>query len=198
VKDALVIMAKAPARDSVKTRLRGRLTDGDRLRLYTRLLNMTVERLRGIPGVEAFISYWPPSSLGYFAKFGLGCFPQPEGDLGLRMHGALSEVLSRGFRKAAVVGVDIPGLDAQVVLRAFGLLGDSDVVFGPAEDGGYYLVGIKKPAPGLFEGIEWSSEDTLGESLGRASSMGLRVALAESLGDIDTVEDLREYIWLSA
>lgn len=198
MKDAVVIMAKAPARDSVKTRLRGRLSDGDRLRLYTRLLNMTVERLRSVPGVESFISYWPPSSRGYFGRFGLGCFPQPEGDLGLKMHVVLSEVLSRGFGKAAVVGVDIPGLDARVVKRALGLLDHSDVVFGPAEDGGYYLVGMKKPAPGLFEGIEWSSEDTLGKSLGRASAMGLRVALAEGLGDIDTVEDLREHIWLSA
>jgi rSAM/selenodomain-associated transferase 1 len=190
---ALLIMAKAPQGANVKTRLRGSLPDAERTELYRRLLEGTVSRLRDIPGVDTLITYHPPGSEGHFRAFGLPVFPQSGGDLGRRMHEAINEALSRGYRQAALVGVDIPGLDADVVLTAFSLLEESDVVFGPARDGGYYLVGLKSPAPGLFEGVRWSSENTLKDSLERARSLGLAASLAEALSDLDTPEDLRRF-----
>ncbi len=190
---ALLIMAKAPEGANVKTRLRGSLSEARRLGLYRSLLEGTVSRLRDVPGVDAFITYDPPGSEGHFRAFGLPVFTQSGGDLGRRMHEAINEALTRGYRQAALVGVDIPGLDADVVLNAFSLLEENDVVFGPASDGGYYLVGLKSPAPGLFEGVRWSSENTLKDSLERARSLGLAASLARTLSDLDTPEDLKRF-----
>lgn len=190
---ALVIMAKSPQGANVKTRLRGSLSEAERTELYRRLLEGAVSRLRDVPGVDALIACDPPGSEGYFRAFGLPVFPQSGGDIGRRMHEAVKEALTRGYRQAVLVGVDIPGLDAEVVLGAFSLLEESDVVFGPARDGGYYLVGLKSPAGGLFEGVRWSSENTLRDSLDRARSLGLAASLARTLSDLDTPEDLKRF-----
>jgi rSAM/selenodomain-associated transferase 1 len=141
--------------------------------------------------VDTFISYSPPEEAGYFSGFGPRTFPQSGGDIGERMYNALGKVLGEGYVKAVLVGVDIPGLSTSTVLRAFELLADSDMVFGPARDGGYYLVGLKKPAREIFQGIPWSTARTLGETLRKAYSLGYRTAFTETLSDIDTVEDLK-------
>lgn len=187
---ALVIFAKSPNRSPVKTRLALHLSDARRIGLYISLLEGTVRKLGRIEGVDTFISYSPAEEGRYFARFGLRMFPQSRGDIGRRMHNALKRVLGLGYEKAALVGVDIPELSDPLVLRAFDLLSESDVVFGPARDGGYYLVGLRKPCAEIFEGIEWSTCNTLMQSVERASELGLRTGLMEVLSDIDTPEDL--------
>ena len=89
-----------------------------------------------------------------------------------------------------LVGTDVPGLGAGDALEAMEALEDSDVVFGPSEDGGYYLVGMKEPHSFLFERIAWSTPQTLRQSIDRARDAGLRYALTRTLRDIDTPEDL--------
>jgi rSAM/selenodomain-associated transferase 1 len=180
---ALIIMAKAPIGEHVKTRLKGYLDDDE----------TTVAKLRDVPGVDTHMTYWPVDAGEYFSRFGLPAFPQEGAGIGMKMHAALEKVLSEGYQKAALVGVDIPGLKAEVVLKAIGLLADHDVVFGPTEDGGYYLVGLKAPEKGLFEDIEWSAETTLSRSLERAGELGLSAALADTLYDIDTARDLERF-----
>jgi rSAM/selenodomain-associated transferase 1 len=192
-RQALIIMAKAPIPHMVKTRLKGHLPDEVRLRLYRDMLEATVERLRSVPDVDTWLSFTPARSETYFRKFGLGMFPQSEGDIGLRMHHALTHILSQGYRKALLVGVDIPRLDSGIVLHALDLLDSHDVVFGPAADGGYYLVGLKKPAPRVFESIEWSTRKTLAQSKERAQERGLTVALTQMLSDVDTIDDAKEF-----
>lgn len=189
---ALVIFAKSPNKSPVKTRLSRHLSDARRLALYIHLLETTISKLRDVQGVDTFISYAPRDDEAYFARFGLRMFPQSRGDLGLRMHSALAEVLGRGYKKAVLVGVDIPELSRAQVLGAVDALSRGDVVFGPARDGGYYLVGVRMPVRELFEGIEWSAETTLRQSLERASALGLRCLEIEALDDIDTVEDLEK------
>jgi rSAM/selenodomain-associated transferase 1 len=192
--NAVIIFAKSPRVEDVKTRLAGRLSRDERLGLYRSLLENTVEKLRRVPGADTFISYTPPEDGDYFEGFGLRTFPQAEGDLGVKMHAALSRVLGEGYEKAVLVGVDIPGLSAAVIGRAFGLLEGSDVVFGPATDGGYYLVGLKRPAREVFAGIEWSTATTLERSVEKALAAGLGVAYADTLSDIDRPEDLEEHL----
>ncbi len=189
-KNAVIIFAKSPRGENVKTRLAGRLSKDERLALYESLLENTVEKLRNVPGADTFISYTPPEDGGYFAGFGLQTFPQAEGDLGLKMHAAITRALDEGYEKAVLVGVDIPGLTASIIQRAFGLLSENDLVFGPATDGGYYLVGLKKPAEEVFTGIEWSRRTTLGKSVEKAMAAGLRVEYVDTLSDIDRPEDL--------
>ncbi|MCK4910086.1 MAG: TIGR04282 family arsenosugar biosynthesis glycosyltransferase [Thermodesulfovibrionales bacterium] len=189
---ALVIMAKAPEADNVKTRLKGSLTDDERVALYERLLCGTVERLRDIKDTDTFITYTPREHREYFNRFDLTLFAQEGDGLGPRMHLALAHVLGMGYERAALVGVDIPGLGPGQVNEAMGLLDHADVVFGPALDGGYYLVAMHRALPEVFEGIEWSVPDTLRQSLDRAAGAGLLTALGPVLGDVDTPEDLAD------
>jgi rSAM/selenodomain-associated transferase 1 len=194
-RNALIMLAKAPYKDIVKTRLSGHMTDADRLSLYISLLEGTVSRLRNIPDCDSFISYSPKDAAGYFSRFGLRAFPQSEGDIGDRMFNALNKVLDDGYEKAALVGVDIPDISPSTVLKAFKLLDGDDIVFGPAEDGGYYLVGLKMPIRDIFKEIEWSTKRTLKQSIVRAERYGHRVALTETLYDIDTIEDVEKFFF---
>ena len=115
--------------------------------------------------------------------------PQGQGDLGDRMARIL-----RGLPPGPVciIGGDIPGIDKHHIARAFGALGNHDAVFGPALDGGYWLVGMKRTSPPpttLFSGVRWSGPHALSDSM--ASLPGKRIALTDVLRDVDTVADLR-------
>jgi len=117
---------------------------------------------------------------------GIDRIPQGAGDLGQRM----GRILARP-RKAplAIIGSDIPGITCGHVVRAFAALGNHDAVFGPAEDGGYWLVGLKGPFRiGMFDNVRWSSEHALADTLRNMQHM--RLAMVDSLRDVDTVEDL--------
>ena len=174
----------------MKTRLKESLTDDERVALYERLLCGTVERLRDIKDTDTFITYTPREQSEYFNRFDLTLFAQEGDGLGPRMHLALSHLLGMGYERAALVGVDIPGLGPGEVALGLGLLDHADVVFGPARDGGYYLVAMRSPCAGVFEGVEWSVPDTLAQSLDRVADAGLVSALGPVLADLDTPEDL--------
>ncbi|MFH1059409.1 MAG: TIGR04282 family arsenosugar biosynthesis glycosyltransferase, partial [Pseudomonadota bacterium] len=99
--------------------------------------------------------------------------PQAEGDLGARMHQALSEALAEGADRVVLMGSDCPGLTDAVLAQAFAALHDHDLVLGPATDGGYYLVGLTRPAPELFADITWGTERVLEQTLAAARRAGL-------------------------
>jgi hypothetical protein len=114
---------------------------------------------------------------------------QVQGDLGARMVHALRRA---GRGPAVLVGADIPALDAGHIARAFACLRRADAVFGPAGDGGYWLIGVRRGEllpPGALCGVRWSGPDTLADSV--ATVRPLRVAFADCLQDVDTAEDLR-------
>ena len=188
---ALIIIAKYPEPKSVKTRLKDLLPDKERLKLYIGLLEDTVQRLKAVPGVDMFIAYAPPDAEDYFSRFGARLIPLTEGDLGERMQYAFAKVFAEGYQKAVLVGVDIPGLSAAITLKSFEPLSDNDIVYGPAEDGGYYLVGMRKLIQEIFEDVPWSSDQTLKRSLEKTAQSGYSVALTETLYDIDTIEDAK-------
>ncbi|RFP90355.1 glycosyltransferase [Rhodobacteraceae bacterium 63075] len=122
---------------------------------------------------------WPPH---------LPRIPQGRGDLGQRMKGAL-DALPPG--RACLIGGDIPGVSKAHIARGFAALGRCDAVFGPAEDGGFWLTGFRRTRPlprGLFEGVRWSSEDALEDSL--ASLSGRSYTLSDSLCDVDCAADM--------
>lgn len=188
--NALIIIAKCPERDSVKTRLRGVIPDEERLRLYESLLDQTVMKLGAIPSVDTFIAFAPSDSGEYFSRFPVNLIPLPQGDLGKRMYHAFQEVFKKGYGRAALVGADIPDLSGAIITEAFQLLSQNDIVFGPARDGGYYLIGMKSPVREVFEGVPWSSDQTLRKSLTKARFHGHSIAFTDTLSDIDTIEDL--------
>lgn len=189
--NALIIIAKYPDSARVKTRLSRALTDSERVSFYTSLLEGTIGRLGALKGVDTVIAFAPGDSGDYFSRFGLGTVSLPEGDLGERMYYAFQEIFLKGYTKAALVGVDIPGLSGSIIVQAFELLSRHDVVFGPARDGGYYLIGMKEPVHALFDGVPWSSSLTLKKSIEAAEGSGLSFACTEMLSDIDTIEDMK-------
>ncbi len=113
------------------------------------------------------------------------------GDLGRRMSHAFTHGFQRGYGAIIAIGSDCPGLDEACLRRADELLGHTDVVLGPATDGGYYLIGLRRPEPRLFAGIEWSTATVLATTLARIQECGLSYALLEEKDDIDDLAALR-------
>ena len=190
-RNALIIIAKYPEKESVKTRLKGLMPDNKRLQLYITLLNHTLRKLGSIPGVDTFIAFAPENAGEYFKQFNVKLIPLHEGDLGKRMFEALREVFGSGYQRASLVGADIPDLCDSIILDSFDILSENDLVYGPAEDGGYYLVGMRKLIKEVFENVPWSSDQTLGKSLEQAGRFGYRTGFTRMLSDIDTIEDVK-------
>jgi len=190
---ALIIFAKAPLKNMVKTRLKGYLSEDERLKLYTWLLERIIKETNNEKLYRTFIAYTPPGTERYFLSYGHECFPQTNGNLGERMKKAFKEIFERGFTKAIICGVDIPDLTGEIIKEAFSRLERHDLVFGPTYDGGYYLIGMRSPVKDVFSSVRWSTEWTLSDSLKKAEILGLRVYLLRILRDIDRPEDLGKY-----
>lgn len=190
----VVVFAKEPVPGRVKTRLAADIGNDAAARIYRTLGRETVEALHG-GGWRIQVFADPPDEgarrrvatwLGVPVE---DVRPQIDGDLGARMSAAMEEAFLSSDR-VCVVGTDVPDLDIETLDRAFAALDDADVVFGPATDGGYYLVGATAHRPGLFEGIAWSTRSVLSTSLERAREMGARAALLAARTDVDTLADV--------
>lgn len=186
----LVVMLKEPRPGRVKTRLGrdlGMTTAAWWFRHQTSALLRRVQDPRWqtvlavAPDTEGLRSrVWPAH---------LPRIPQGRGTLGDRM-GRIMRDLPPG--PVCIIGADIPGIDRHRIARAFAALGPNDSVFGPAPDGGYWLVGLKRSAPPpstLFQNVRWSTEHALTDTC--ASMPGLRIARVDTLQDVDTLTDLR-------
>ncbi len=116
--------------------------------------------------------------------------PQGDGPLGVRMRAAFRAAFASGARRVVVVGSDLPELSTALLRRAFECLEAREAVVGPARDGGYYLLGLARPLPGIFEGIAWSTPGVLAATLQRLRATGVEPALLEELADVDVAADL--------
>ncbi len=195
VYDVLVIFARAPEIGRVKTRLAAGMGDRRALEIYRELAEGVVAAVRGTTA-EIVVAYAPPTAADAMRAWlgsDLAYEPQVEGDLGERMAAAISSRLTAGAGRVVVIGADCPAVDAGVVARAFHALDDYDVVLGPAEDGGYYLVGTRSAHAALFRDIPWSSDRTLEVTLERIAQAALRCQLLDTLRDVDTAPDWRAY-----
>ena len=187
----LVVMAKLPAMGRVKTRLAAGIGAVVATGFYRRELGAALRRLSGDPRWRTWVAVAPDTAVALpFWPGTVEPFAQGPGDLGQRM-GRVMRDLPPG--PVIIVGSDIPALSPNHVARGFALLGGHDAVFGPAADGGYYLVGLKRlPGPlDPFADVRWSGPHALADTL--ANLAGRRVAFLDMLADIDTVEDLRRF-----
>ena len=150
------------------------------------------------PGLEIEVCHQGGDRLGLRSWLGPepSYRPQGGGDLGRRMHRALARALAQGCQGAVLVGSDIPGLTAPIMAQALEALARADLVLGPARDGGYYLVGLRRPRPEVFQGLDWGGPRVLAQTLERARRAGMRIRLLEDLADIDRPEDLP--LWAQA
>lgn len=193
IEPALVIMAKKPAVGRTKTRLCPPLTPVEAAALYETLLRDTIELGAGLHGVQLAIAVTPPEAAGDFRHIsppGTLLLPVAGADIGDCLSQVLSRLLAAGHPQAMAINSDGPTLPASYLRQAINRLDAADIVLGPSEDGGYYLIGLKQPQPGLFQDIEWSSERVTAQTLSRAEALGLRVALLPPWYDVDTAADL--------
>ncbi|MDI1313820.1 TIGR04283 family arsenosugar biosynthesis glycosyltransferase [Prosthecobacter sp.] len=119
--------------------------------------------------------------------------PQGEGDLGQRIDRATNEAFTEGCDSLVIIGADCPRLDETVLSQAFDALRENEVIFGPAQDGGYYLVGLRRPVPALFQDIEWSTAHVLSDSIEKARASGSQPELLVTLPDVDEPHDLDDW-----
>lgn len=188
---ALIIFIRNPEWGKVKTRIAAEAGEDLALDIYQKLLGITRDTSLGVDCVRYLYATdaladdrWPA---GEFVKK-----IQDEGDLGNRMRSAIREVLTEAG-KAVIMGSDCPWLTAGTLGDAFDRLDEYDLVIGPARDGGYYLLGMKALHESLFEGISWSSEKVLEETLMAAEKSGLSCFQLEMLSDVDHLQDWQEY-----
>jgi rSAM/selenodomain-associated transferase 1 len=200
---ALVIFAKAPIPGEVKTRLCPPLTPDEAATLHGSFVLDMLERTKlavaklQLP-FHRYLACAPSSELVFFKimeeRQGVRLLDQVGEDLGQRMHGIFSGLFAKGYAQVIIVGTDVPTLPLSVYQEAFSMLGRSDVVLGPALDGGYYLIGLKQPAEQLFTGVPWSTDQVLAVTQQQAKALGLSVELTTAWRDVDTITDLQSLI----
>jgi hypothetical protein len=193
-RERLIVFAKAPQPGAVKTRLIPRLGAHGAAELHARLIERTMATAREIDGVERELHGSPASNEALRAcarKHDAALIAQAEGDLGARMHAAFTRALVADRCSAVVlIGSDCPAITARFLHGAFDRLRDGcDAVFGPAEDGGYVLVGLTRVAPALFLDIAWSTAAVMGETRARLRQLQWRWRELPTLWDVDRPED---------
>jgi uncharacterized protein len=194
---ALGIFVKAPIPGRVKTRLAGELGPRGAAEVYRRMGRQVVTATVG-RGYRTTV-WFTPRSKGLLVREWLDSVdmvafrPQVGTGLGARLSAAFAREFRAGARRVVMIGSDCPGVDRAVVREAFRALAKRDLVLGPAVDGGYYLIGLAAPAPGLFRGIAWSTEAVAGQTLARAAALGLSYQALSPLRDVDTARDAQAW-----
>lgn len=187
-KEHLIVFAREPRIGTVKTRLSKGLGLVGAAFWYRRQLWSLLRRLKGRAGRQRYLFVTPRTAPGA-PIWPRGWIPraQIDGDLGTRMHHALS---TAGSGPTVLVGSDIPDIQTRHIDAAFRALGHADIVLGPAADGGYWLIGMRRRrAPPRFGPIRWSTPDTLADTIA-GFPKGTKVAYLEVLRDVDEIDDL--------
>jgi rSAM/selenodomain-associated transferase 1 len=175
------------------------LTGQEATNLYRCFLLDTLELMDRVESVQPIIAYLPRGAEHFFRSIappGFVLIPQTGADLGERLDNVLRQCLQDGYRQAVVMDSDSPTLPVAHLQQAFRALDNPavDVVIGPCDDGGYYLLGLKCPCSDLFRGIVMSTPTVMAETVDRAEQRGLRVALLPPWFDVDTSTDLDRLI----
>ncbi|GAA6623650.1 TIGR04282 family arsenosugar biosynthesis glycosyltransferase [Scytonema sp. NUACC26] len=194
-KQHLVIFTRYPEAGKTKTRLISALGSEGAAELQRQMTEHTIFQVKQLQ--RKF-------SLSFEVRFAGGnlqlvrdwlgsdiiCQPQGEGDLGVRLVRSLLYAFESGAERVIIIGTDCPDLNGEILVKAFELLYHNDLVLGPAEDGGYYLIGLQHPLPDLFTNITWGTSQVLQQTIKIAQRLNLSVGYLPVLCDIDRPEDL--------
>ncbi len=186
----LLLFAKAPVAGKVKTRLTSHCSAQQAADIAKILMQASIEKaLQAWPG-QVYLSVWLDSEHPFFAQM-LARYPikmsqQCDGDLGEKMRNALA---SFGY-PAAVMGCDAPQVEGSNLENAYELLKEGQAVIGPADDGGYYLLGLTNDADSLFSDMPWGTDQVLQKTLNAAAASELSLHQLEALNDVDEWSDL--------
>ncbi len=192
----LIIFGRYPVPGRVKTRLIPKLGPAGAADFQRRLAEKTLWTVkafafpRGID-VEFCFAGGNKQKMRRWIGQDVSLSSQASGNLGMRMYAAFLSVFQSGYRRVVLLGTDIPKLKTDHLRQAFDALNENDLVIGPSTDGGYWLIGLNRPAH-LFQNIKWGTGAVLGQTLDLANKQGLRVKILDSLTDIDTERDLKQ------
>ena len=194
--NALAIIVKAPRAGLVKTRLAPPLTHEQAAEFYRALLLDQLTHLESFSDAERYVAYAPDDAeamLRELAGADYGYLPQRGDDLGMRMKLLFEDLWQRGHSKIVLIGSDLPPLPLAILHDAFTRLNSTkrQVVLGPSRDGGYYLVGMNRPTPQLFENMTWSHDRVLAQTIKKLTSLGIGYDLLARWFDIDSLDDVR-------
>ena len=162
-------------------------------------MDAVLREIRSFHGVE--LRFAPPDGekeVQSWLMDGWSASPQSDGDLGAKLAHAFGDAFAAGSQRVVIIGSDCPYLTAEDILTAWKQLRRSDLVLGPAMDGGYWLIGLRAAQPDLFAGISWSTDEVLNQTLARAKALGLSTVLLRTLNDVDTREDWERFISAAA
>lgn len=192
----VMVFTRAPVAGEVMTRLIPELGEEGAADLYRELLERTV-----VTAVEADVGdvqlhCWPDTQHPWLRAmqndYPVELVRQQGMDLGGRMHHAFASALIH-YNRAMITGCDIPELAATDLITACEMLAEKQAVLGPAEDGGYYLIGLSRPCPALFDDIPWGRHEVLSKTRDRIRQQGLRCFELYTRWDVDRPEDVQRY-----
>ena len=194
-KERLIIFTRYPEAGKAKTRLIPLLGADGAAGLHRQMTEYTISQVREVQknrfvSVEVYFTGSAYASFQNWLGSDLVYQPQGEGDLGLRMSQAMKSAFANGMDSAIIIGTDCPSLNALLIAQAFEYLDQHDLILGPATDGGYYLIGLRRLIPELFIGINWGTSLVFQQTVEIANSLKLTVAYLTPLSDIDRPEDL--------
>ncbi|MDY7012560.1 MAG: TIGR04282 family arsenosugar biosynthesis glycosyltransferase [Cyanobacteriota bacterium] len=193
VRERLIVFTRYPEAGKTKTRLIPVLGAEGAAKLQREMTEQTLARVQNCDRARSVEIHFCGGSLQQMQNW-LGdrwtYREQERGDLGQRMASALRSAFAEGMERAVIIGIDCPDLGANLMSEAFDTLKTCDLVLGRAADGGYYLIGLRKPIPALFEGIAWGTSQVLQQTVAIAEALGCAIAYLPLLHDIDTPEDL--------
>jgi len=189
-KKLLMIFLKNPEKGRVKTRLAARIGEEKAFEIYKALIERTKKATREIPFdkcvyYSSFIEHQDTFEKAEYKKL-----VQEKGDLGAKMRGAFEQAFADGYQEVCIIGSDCHELSGSLIREAFDHLKSSDVVIGPSQDGGYYLLGMRRLISGIFEGMPWSQAGLLRQTISFLEKNKYRYRLLPELNDIDTIEDI--------
>jgi rSAM/selenodomain-associated transferase 2/rSAM/selenodomain-associated transferase 1 len=201
VREGLIIFTRYPEPGKTKTRLIPLLGPDGAAELQRRMTERILARVKELQSnrpVSIEVRYEGGSrhSVRNWLGPAISLRPQGHGDLGERMARAFREAFQAGMNRVALVGTDIPGIKAHILLKAFENLRYADMVLGPARDGGYYLIALRQADAHLFADLPWGTKKVLERTRQIADGLGLSTVLLETLDDVDRPEDLR--LWEEA
>lgn len=194
----LIVFAKYPEPGTVKTRLARDIGPESAALVYRKCARLVLDAVapHDSHAYDLMVACLPADRIGAAAQW-LGRHDniraQQGTDLGSRMHNAFCAGFAEGHEKIILIGTDCPAVTREIIEQGFAGLDRDEAVLGPAADGGYYLIGLRRPASALFESISWGTNRVAHQTMAKLRALGMTCSLLPELRDIDRMDDLAYY-----
>jgi rSAM/selenodomain-associated transferase 1 len=190
---ALGVFFRIPESGKVKKRLASEIGNAAALKAYESMLCATIDKISCLKGIDVYGFYDGDAAKLKDYGFEIELIQQTGRGLGQRMLNAFAVLAEKGYEQAALIGSDSPDLPAHFITDAFKRLNCHDIVLGPSEDGGCYLIGIKAPCSGIFNDILWGSAEVLSKTIRNAENKGMSYFLLPQWYDIDDKKSMMKW-----